>query len=399
MCFLGHRIGFIGHRAFNYIKLKVQVKNMHIHNILKKEDLIMLMRSLCLCSFIIFFVSNILFAKTEVLFSPRGAIKDAIIKNINSSEKSIDIAVLIFTAGEIAEALYEAKERGVKIRIIIDRKQEKKRYPVLEFLKEKDFDLRFLKGNIGGFMNHTFAIFDVERLVTGSYNWTEYAEKFNYENALFIDEPDTIKSFQEEFESLYGKSSMDRIGKLEESGSYISSSKVEAITERNNEQVPSSLDNTQIKENITTTPDVIKKDAHIETHVKKEQVESAIESSKNGFLNISFMEFNNIFGKESTLGKAEKKQLWKNKFKGKDVRWTGKVIYKGIAVYDWNRIVVEHEGVDTSVQLRFDWTKRRTVMRLNVGDVVTYTGRLVSLQGFSSSYKLAYADVLRGRIK
>jgi hypothetical protein len=372
---------------------------MHIHNILKKEDLIMLMRSLCLCSFIIFFVSNILFAKTEVLFSPRGAIKDTIIKNINSSEKSIDIAVLIFTAGEIAEALYEAKERGVKIRIIIDRKQEKKRYPVLEFLKEKDFDLRFLKGNIGGFMNHTFAIFDAERLVTGSYNWTEYAEKFNYENAIFIDEPDTIKRFQEEFESLYGKSSMNRIGKLEDSGSYISSSKIEAITERNKEQVPSSLDNTQIKESITTTPDVIKKDAHIETHVKKEQVESAIESSTNGFLNISFIEFNNIFGKDSTLGKAEKKQLWKNKFKGKDVRWTGKVIYKGIAVYDWNRIVVEHEGVDTNVQLRFNWTKRRTVMRLNVGDVVTYTGRLVSLQGFSSSYKLAYADVLRGRIK
>ncbi len=359
---------------------------MHIHNILKKEGLIMLMRSLCLCSFIIFFVSNILFAKTEVLFSPRGAIKDTIIKTINSSEKSIDIAVLIFTTGEIAEALYEAKERGVKIRIIIDRKQEKKRYPVLEFLKEKDFDLRFLKGNTGGFMNHTFAIFDAERLVTGSYNWTEYAEKFNYENAIFIDEPDTIKSFQEEFESLYGKSSMNRIGKLE------------AITERNKEQVPSSLDNTQIKESITTTPDVIKKDAHIETHVKKEQVASAIESS-NGFLNISFMEFNNIFGKDSTLGKAEKKQLWKNKFKGKDVRWTGKVIYKGIAVYDWNRVIVEHEGVDTSVQLRFNWTKRRTVMRLNVGDVITYTGRLVSLQGFSASYKLAYADVLRGRIK
>ncbi len=372
---------------------------MHIHNILKKEDLIMLMRSLCLCSFIIFFVSNILFAKTEVLFSPRGAIKDTIIKNINSSGKSIDIAVLIFTTGEIAEALYEAKERDVKIRIIIDQKQEKKRYPVLEFLKEKDFDLRFLKGNIGGFMNNTFAIFDAERLVTGSYNWTEYAEKFNYENALFIDEPDTIKRFQEEFESLYSKSSMDRISKLEESGSYISSSKVEAITERNNEQVPSSLDNTQIKENITTTPDVIKKDTHIKTYAENGQVESAIESSTNGFLNISFIEFNNIFGKESTLGKAEKKQLWKNKFKGKDVRWTGKVIYKGIAVYDWNRVVVEHEGVDTNVQLRFNWTKRRTVMRLNVGDVVTYTGRLVSLQGFSSSYKLAYADVLRGRIK
>jgi hypothetical protein len=58
-------------------------------------------------------------------------------------------------------------------------------------------------------------------------------------------------------------------------------------------------------------------------------------------------------------------------------------------------MVVDQEDADTDVQLKFDWTKRKTVMRLNIGDVITYTGRLVSLQGFSSLYKLDYADVLK----
>lgn len=46
-----------------------------------------------------------------MLFSPKGSIKDTIIKTIISSEETIDIAAFTFTAGDIAEALYNAKER------------------------------------------------------------------------------------------------------------------------------------------------------------------------------------------------------------------------------------------------------------------------------------------------
>ena len=377
---------------------------MQRYGFMKRVDLSTILLTLSFSILASFFASNTMHAKTNVFFSPRGLIRDTIIKTINSSEKSIDVAVLIFTTGEIAEALYEAKERGVKIRIIIDQRQQKKRYPVLEFLKEKGFDLQFLKGNVGGFMNHTFAIFDAKLLVTGSYNWTEYAEKFNYENAIFIDEPDVVKKFQEEFESLYNKSVAKKASRLAESELDAPLSKVEAVTELDKKEVLSGFDDVRIikvkrgeepvRKDKITTPITEKIVQEKETSIEKEQVISVKESLKD-FLDIPFIDFDNIFGKKSKLKNAEKKRMWKDKYEGKYVRWTGKIIRKGIAVYDWNRMVVDQEDADTDVQLKFDWTKRKTVMRLNIGDVITYTGRLVSLQGFSSLYKLDYADVLK----
>jgi phosphatidylserine/phosphatidylglycerophosphate/cardiolipin synthase-like enzyme len=371
---------------------------------MRKIDSITPLWSLCIFVFITLLVTSTLDAKTNVFFSPRGLIRDTIVKTINSSEQSIDVAVLIFTTGEIAEALYKAKERGVKIRIIIDQRQQKKRYPVLEFLKDEGFDLQFLKGNVGGFMNHTFAIFDAKLLVTGSYNWTEYAEKYNYENAIFIDEPDVVKKFQKEFESLYSKSAARKTSRFAESELDAPLSKVEAVTELHKKEAISGFDGVRIikvkreeesvRNDKITTPITEKIIQETETSIEKEHVKSAKEPLKD-FLDISFDDFDNIFGKKSKLKEAEKKRIWKDKFKEKYVRWQGKIIHMGIAVYDWNKIIVDQENAGTDVQLRFDWTKRRKVMRLKVGDVITYTGRLVSLQGFSSSYKLDYADVLK----
>jgi phosphatidylserine/phosphatidylglycerophosphate/cardiolipin synthase-like enzyme len=52
-------------------------------------------------------------------------------------------------------------------------------------------------------MHYKFAIFDGKLLVTGSYNWTASAERFNQENALFLDEPDIIRRYQARFDQLF----------------------------------------------------------------------------------------------------------------------------------------------------------------------------------------------------
>ncbi len=49
------------------------------------------------------------------------------------------------------------------------------------------------------------------------------------------------------------------------------------------------------------------------------------------------------------------------------------------------------------VNLRFDYTKQKKVLRLNVGDTITYTGRLVSLRGLFSPYRLDDVDFFRVR--
>lgn len=379
---------------------------MKIPTFMKKNDLITFLSSLSLSIVITLFVSNTLYAKTEVFFSPKGSIKDTIIKTIISSEETIDIAAFTFTAGDIAEALYNAKERGVKIRIIIDQKQDKKRCQVLEFLKEEGLDPQFLKGNVGGSMNNTFAIFDGKLLVTGSYNWTEYAEKFNYENAIFIDESDVIEKYEKEYESLYDESIVQGIRRLEQIEPHAVVSGAEIVSG------PSRMGSQSVPENVSETKEEGEKDGisddnvaasfagkvarHITTLEDKEQVKN-VNELKEPFSNITFNEFDKIFGNESELKKSEKKRLWKDKYEGKYIRWTGRVGYKGIAVYDWNKVGIRHKDSNIDVNLRFDYTKQKKVLRLNVGDVITYTGKLVSLRSLFSQYRLDDVDVLQVR--
>jgi len=118
---------------------------MQRYGFIKEVDLSTILLTLSFSILTSFFASNTMYAKTDVLFSPRGSIKETIIKTISSSEETIDVTAFTFTSGDIAEALYNAKERGVKIRLVIDQGQDKRRYPVLEFLKEEGFDLQFLK--------------------------------------------------------------------------------------------------------------------------------------------------------------------------------------------------------------------------------------------------------------
>ncbi len=344
------------------------------------------------------------YAKTEVLFSPRGSIKDAIIKNIISSTDTIDVTAFTFTAGDIAEALYQAKERGVEVRVVIDQSQDVKNYPVSEFLKEEEFNLQFLKGNIGGSMNNAFAIFDDKLLVTGSYTWTEYAEKFNYENAIFIDEPDVVDEYKREFVSLYDKGVVQRADRVEESVSSDSNSgmKVVAISNKTKEVATlSKVSDISEKANKGTIADVnviksvLGKDAGSLSTAKNDNQIKTIEDPLKQFVENSFDEVDKLFGSDSELDKSEKVSLWKKKFEGKYVRWTGRVSFRGFAVYNWNKVGISHKGSSIDVNLRFDYSKQSTVMKLKVGDIVTYTGKLVSLSSLLSSYRLEDVDVVQ----
>ena len=65
------------------------------------------------------------------------------------------------------------------------------------------FNIKITHGIGRGIMHNKFAIFDGKLMVTGSYNWTNNAERFNYENAIFITDPNIIKQYQREFDTMW----------------------------------------------------------------------------------------------------------------------------------------------------------------------------------------------------
>ena len=139
----------------------------------------------------------------EVYFSPNGNVRTNIIKAIDKTTSSIDLAIFDLTSQDIQLALEKAKNRGVKIRIIADSRQAKGKHSVVRTLVDESFNIKITHGVSGGIMHNKFCIFDKKLLFTGSYNWTDNAEKHNYENALFLNSPEIIKEYQKEFDKIW----------------------------------------------------------------------------------------------------------------------------------------------------------------------------------------------------
>jgi len=154
-------------------------------------------------------------AKTEVYFSLSDNPQKEIIKNINRAQASINIAMYIFTDREIALPLIKAQERGVKVRLYLDKDQVEYQYSQSRFLVQKGIKTRVSSNNY--IMHNKFAIIDNRILLTGSYNWTFSANNRNDENLMVIDDPELIEIFQNQFVNLWtNKYSLERTRQLYE---------------------------------------------------------------------------------------------------------------------------------------------------------------------------------------
>jgi phosphatidylserine/phosphatidylglycerophosphate/cardiolipin synthase-like enzyme len=107
-------------------------------------------------------------ALTNVCFSPSTCCEDNIVELVNSSKDTIDIAIYAFTNQKIYDSLLQAKERGVKIRIVADKAQSKGKYSFVPKLQEAGFDVRIKKKV--KIEHNKFGVFDKKFIITGSYN-------------------------------------------------------------------------------------------------------------------------------------------------------------------------------------------------------------------------------------
>lgn len=107
-----------------------------------------------------------------------------------------------FTYEPIANAIIRAKNRGVEIRILMDKQQSAGKYSKYQYFLNNGINV--ILDIHAGIMHNKIAIIDGKVLFTGSYNWTKSAEGRNQENLLkFIDEEEIIKIYQERLDYLW----------------------------------------------------------------------------------------------------------------------------------------------------------------------------------------------------
>lgn len=144
-------------------------------------------------------------------FSPHGGGADAAAERINKAKETIDIAMYsISTSGPIWEALKKATQRGVRVRIILNKGSSKKSFTAKATALE-NIGVHVFK--VTRTMHEKFALFDSgtwyrRKLLNGSANWSTGAEtRYSENTVLYGRHYHLFYAFQQEFNLLLSKAS------------------------------------------------------------------------------------------------------------------------------------------------------------------------------------------------
>ena len=159
-------------------------------------------RLIAITAILISIVSSVFAEPIKVFFSPDGGCQQAVIDKIDGAVSTIDVAMYHLTSREIAQALIKAKERGVIVRLYMDRGEANTKYSKATYLTKKGVEVKYYLGK--GLMHNKFAVIDNNVLITGSFNWTPTADRENQENLLILTTKDLIKQYSDRFEMLWG---------------------------------------------------------------------------------------------------------------------------------------------------------------------------------------------------
>lgn len=120
----------------------------------------------------------------QVCFTPGGNCTDLIVREIGRAQKQVLVQAYSFTSPPIAQALVQAKRRGIDVRVILDKSQLSERYGSGDFLSHAGIPV--LVDDPPGIAHSKVMVIDGEEVITGSFNFTRSAQERNAENLLVL---------------------------------------------------------------------------------------------------------------------------------------------------------------------------------------------------------------------
>jgi len=120
----------------------------------------------------------------QVSFSPRGGCTENIIDQIKAADSEILVQAYSFTSTLIAKALTDAHDRGVKVKVILDKSQRLERHTSATILVNAGIPTYVDAKH--AIAHNNVMIIDQLTVITGSFNYTKDAEVSNAENLLVI---------------------------------------------------------------------------------------------------------------------------------------------------------------------------------------------------------------------
>ena len=119
-----------------------------------------------------------------IYFTPPAGGASGLIKHIDASKKTIRVMAYGFTALPLSDALIRANRRGVKVELIQDEKSSQNNRDAVNQLIDAGVDVR--SDGKHAIQHNKVMLIDDDIVITGSYNFTNSAEKRNAENIIIL---------------------------------------------------------------------------------------------------------------------------------------------------------------------------------------------------------------------
>ena len=128
-----------------------------------------------------------------------------VLQAIDKSAESIWVAAYAFTRTRIAAALVRAHQRGVRVEIKMDANQAEfaGAQKLIEWLRSEGIPVTLIRtaGEYSA-MHNKFMVFDMGRVVMGSYNFTTTAQVSNWENLVWLESADMAEQYKQAWDAI-----------------------------------------------------------------------------------------------------------------------------------------------------------------------------------------------------
>lgn len=147
-------------------------------------------------------------SQPEIHYAPRENLESVDIREIGRAQLSIDMAAYVLSDPQIIIALTDAAERGVVIRLYLDKSQFAEHGPAHSELMETLLLHRNVAARVKGegvLMHLKAYAVDGEVLRTGSGNFSRSGLASQDNDAIFVTDPATVDSFEGNFERIWAR--------------------------------------------------------------------------------------------------------------------------------------------------------------------------------------------------
>lgn len=132
----------------------------------------------------------------QSIVSPGSA--ETLVAALNGAQKTVDVQMYVFTAGELKQALADAVKRGATVRVILEPRVDSNLATAQE-LRAAGVQVRWASTEFAN-THSKLAIIDGEHVLVGSINWSKHALYQNREAEVLVSDARIAQEFEAVFQ-------------------------------------------------------------------------------------------------------------------------------------------------------------------------------------------------------